>query len=290
MYVIFTDTDNDVTPEIANEYGFKLISMPYTIGDTDVHPYEDFDKFDEKSFYDMLRNGTTLKTTAVNSERYIEYFEPYFKEGKDILYIHFSDKFSSTFSFMQIAIDELKNKYPERKFYSVDTKGICALGLIMIRKAGEMYKAGKSAEEIVKWVEDNRDNYALYLYANDLEFFARSGRISNFSAIMGGLLGLHPVIHVNKEGKMVSLCKCRGKKNTLRKIVELVEESQENIADNHVIIAHSDAPEMAQLLGSMLEEKFGKLDIEYDIVNPTAGAHCGPGCMGVAFRSKYRKD
>ena len=288
MYVLFTDTDNDVTPEIAKEYGYNLISMPYSIDGNDVYPYVDFEKFDDAEYYNKLRNGVVPKTSAVNSEQYIEYFEPFFKEGKDILYVHFSEALSGTFSNMHKALAILKEKYPERKFYSVDTKGISILGLIIIREVGDMYLQGKSPEEIVEWVENNRLNYAIYLYADDLNFFAKSGRINNFSAIMGSILGLHPIIHINKEGKMLSLMKVRGKKSTIKKIVEIVESTQQDIQNTRVIIGHANCLDDAKYLASLLEEKFGKLNIEYVVVNPTAGAHCGPDSMGVAFRTVSR--
>ena len=288
MYVLFTDTDNDVTPEIAKEYGYNLISMPYSIDGNDVYPYVDFEKFDDAEYYNKLRNGVVSKTSAVNPEQYIEYFEPFFKEGKDILYVHFSEALSGTFSNMHKALAILKEKYPERKFYSVDTKGISILGLIIIREVGDMYLQGKSPEEIVEWVENNRLNYAIYLYADDLNFFAKSGRINNFSAIMGSILGLHPIIHINKEGKMLSLMKVRGKKSTIKKIVEIVESTQQNIQNTRVIIGHANCLDDAKYLASLLEEKFGKLNIEYVVVNPTAGAHCGPDSMGIAFRTVSR--
>ena len=252
MYVLFTDTDNDVTPEIAKEYGYNLISMPYSIDGNDVYPYVDFEKFDDAEYYNKLRNGVVPKTSAVNPEQYIEYFEPFFKEGKDILYVHFSEALSGTFSNMHKALAILKEKYPERKFYSVDTKGISILGLIIIREVGDMYLQGKSPEEIVEWVENNRLNYAIYLYADDLNFFAKSGRINNFSAIMGSILGLHPIIHINKEGKMLSLMKVRGKKSTIKKIVEIVESTQQNIQNTRVIIGHANCLDDAKYLASLL--------------------------------------
>ncbi|MBO5713215.1 MAG: DegV family protein, partial [Clostridia bacterium] len=119
MYVLFTDTDNDITPSIAKEYGYNIISMPYSINGEDVYPYEDFEEFNGDEFYTLLRNGVIPKTCSVNYQRYIEYFEPFFKEGKDILYVHFSEKLSGTFSVMAKALEELKEKYPERKFYSI---------------------------------------------------------------------------------------------------------------------------------------------------------------------------
>ncbi|MBO5713403.1 MAG: DegV family EDD domain-containing protein, partial [Clostridia bacterium] len=162
------------------------------------------------------------------------------------------------------------------------------LGLIIVREIGEMYLAGKTAEEIVEWADANVLNYAMYLYADDLKFFAKSGRISNFSAIMGSLIGLHPIIHLSKDGKMVSLCKCRGKKGSLAKIMEIIEETHDNICENKVIVGHTGDAATAEYFAEKIKEKFGVKDIEMVVVNPTVGGHCGPGCVGVALRVKHR--
>ena len=182
MLVFFTDTDCDITPKIAEEYGFKLISMPYLINEKETKPYEDFEKFDSKTFYDSLRNGILPKTCAISPAKYIEYFEPHFKEGNDILYVHFSKAMSGTFNSMNIALEELQEKYPERKFYTIDTKAITALSYLIIKEIGKLYKEGKTIEELLSWAKENVDKYAIYFYADDLKFFKLSGRVSNFSA------------------------------------------------------------------------------------------------------------
>lgn len=289
MFVLFTDTDTDMTPTLAKEYGYHLISMPYVLDDKVICPYEDFDEFDHKTYYQILRNGTIPKTTAVSPARYIEYFEPHFKDGNDILYIHFSTALSGTFNAMNIAIEELKEKYPERKIYTVDTKAISICSLVMLEEAAKLYKDGKTAEEIVEFITNERDKYAVYFYADDLKFFKRSGRVSNFSAIMGTILGIHPIIYIDENGIMTSISKGKGQKGTLKKLLNYVIELEDHIKDHPVIIAHADAIEIAKMLGQMLKDQFGEdLKIEYSVVNPTAGAHCGPDTIGVAFHAKHR--
>lgn len=289
MFVLFTDTDTDFTPELAKEYGYNLISMSYTINEDETYPYIDFEKFDYKSFYNMLREGVLPKTSAISPGTYINYFEPFFKEGKDVLYVHFSAAMSGTFSSLNIAVEELKEKYPDRNVYTIDTKGISALSYVIVKEIGNLYKQGKTLEEILKWAEQEVDKFAIYFYVDDLKFFQRSGRVSNFSAIMGGILGIHPIIHVGQDGVMKAISKGKGRNGTLKKIMSFVEELQENIKDHQVIIAHTDAEEIAKALETMLKIRYGEdLDTEIVVVNPTIGSHCGPDCVGVAFHSKHR--
>ena len=288
MFVIFADTDCDITPEIAKIYGYNLISMPYSMDEKEVYPYEDFDVFDYRGFYAMLRAGATPKTSGISPEKYMNYFEPFFKEGKDILYVHFSQAMSGTFSAMNIAYEELKEKYPERKLYLMDTKAISVGALNILTEVGEMYLQGKSPEEILKWGETEIYKFAVYFFAEDLSFFKRSGRVSGIAAFMGNLLGIKPIINMAEDGVMKSVDKARGKRGVLAKILNYVEDLAEDIEKHKVIITHADAEESAKLLGEMLKEKYPAINIEYVVVNPTAGAHCGPDCVGVSFHAKHR--
>jgi fatty acid-binding protein DegV len=151
MLTLFTDTDTDITPEVAKEYGYRLISMPYSIDAKTIWPYEDFDVFDSHAFYDSLRNGTLPTTGGISAERYRNYFEPEFKKGNDILYVHFSAAMTITFRAMDEAVAELLNEYPERKFWQIDTKGITIVSYNLVRTIGDLHKAGKTAEELVEW-------------------------------------------------------------------------------------------------------------------------------------------
>lgn len=289
MLVFFTDTDCDITPDIAKEYGFELISMPYFINDKEVKPYVDWSEFKHKEFYDMLREGTIPKTSAISPGEYINYFEPHFEKGNDILYVHFSKNMSGTFNALRIAVDELLEKYPERKFYTIDTMGITALGYIIVKQIGELYKSGKSIDELMKWAETEVQKYAIYFYVNDLKFFKQSGRVSGLTEVFGNLFGIHPIIHINSDGIMTNITKARGKQNTMNKIIEMIDAIQEDITEYPVVIGHSDAEETAHKFGELLKKKYGdNLKIEYVVVNPTAGSHCGPNGVGVAFHSKHR--
>ena len=289
MLVLFTDTDTDLTPQEAKEYGYHLISMPYVIDEKEIFPYEDFEEFKAHEFYEMLRSGVMPKTCAVSPSKYVEYFEPIFARGDDILYVHFSAAMSGTFNAMHLALEELNEKYPERKFYTIDTKGITICSLNIVKEIGDMYKQGKSIEELLAWAEVEVDKFATYFYVDDLKFFQRSGRISGFSAEMGTLLGVHPIIFMDSDGQMKNIAKARGRNTTLKKIMSYIEDFGDNINDYRIIIGHTDVIDIALLMKKMIEEKFGQdLKIELVVVNPTAGSHCGPAGVGVCFHAKHR--
>lgn len=290
MYQLFTDTDTDILPEEAEAFGYKLISMPYAIKDGEtVCPYEDFKTFDYKAFYDLLRGGTIPTTYGLSPVKYIEYFEPTLKEGKDILYVHFSAAMSGTFDAMKLAWQELQTKYPERKLYTVDTKAITILSNNIVKEIGEMSLRGATPEQIIEWAQKEVDKFAVYFFADDLKFFVKSGRVSGLTAVMGGLLGIRPIININSDGIMDSVSKAKGRRGAVNKIMEYVIALADDIKNHRVIIGHSDAYDLAKEMEEKLKEYFGEdLNTEIVVVNPTAGSHCGPNAIGVCFHAKHR--
>ena len=289
MLILFTDTDTDITPKVAKEYGYHLISMPYSIDSKTTYPYEDFEEFNAHEFYNSLRLGALPNTSGISIESYKTYFEPHFKNGDDILYVHFSRAMTATFNAMDIAVKELKEKYPERKFYSIDTKGITIGSLNIVLEIGDLYKAGKSVEEIMAWAEEEVDHFAVYFFADDLRFFKHSGRVSGLAGTMGTLLGIRPIICMNSEGKMVSVGKEKGRNKALARLIQYVEELGSDIEKHRIIVAHTDSPDIAQEAIRLLKKKFGEgLRIELFDVNPTAGSHCGPNTVGISFHAIHR--
>ncbi len=289
MLKLFVDSDSDVVPSELKELDIKMISMPYIIDGVTYFPFKDSDEFDYKAFYNSLRKGVMPSTCALSPLDYINYFEPVFKNGDDIIYVHFSTAMTGTFNAMNIALQELKEKYPERKFWEVDLKGITINAYIQVLEAIDLYKAGKSGPEMVEALEAEVDHWATYFYASDLRFFARSGRVSNFKAIMGTIIGLHPILNMAATGMMGSVDKARGRKGTLLKIVDYMKKLGDDVQGHRIVIGHSDAmDEVNELIGYIKKEYGDNLDIKIVNVNPTAGSHCGPGNVGVAFHAKQR--
>lgn len=289
MITLFTDSDCDMTPELCEKYGYKLISMPYSIDGKLIRPYVDFDVFDSHAYYEILRSGVLPSTSAISTETYIEYFEPEFKAGNDILYVHFSAAMTNSFEFMEQARKILKEKYPERTLYEIDTKGITIVSRGIAEEVGELYQAGKSIEEILAWANENVDKKATYFTVDNLKFFHKSGRVSGLSATMGTLLGIRPIISMGSDGKMAATGqKEKGRKNALKRIVEIMKELGDRVTEHRIIVGHSDNQEMADEITAMIKEAFGECEIEYSVVNPTAGAHCGPDGLGVTFHAIRR--
>ena len=288
MLKIYTDSDTDFYPALCAEYGYKLISMPYSIDAKTTYPYVDFETFDGHAFYDILRGGVLPTTSAISKEQYMGYFEEDFKAGNEILYVHFSRAMTNTFDAMDQAVAELKEKYPKARFEEIDTKGITTISYAIVREVGDLVKAGKSLDEILAWAREEVDHFAMYFFADDLKFFRRSGRVSGLKAAMGTLIGVRPLIHMSQEGKMVSVGTAKGRLNAMQALVDKVGELGSEIEKHRICIGHTDAPEIAQEIGRLIEEKYGKQDIVYVYVNPTAGSHCGPNGVGVCFHAIHR--
>lgn len=291
MLRLFTDTDCDITPELAKEYGYTgLISMPYSIDGETIFPYKDKDYvFHGKDFYNALRQGTMPTTSAIPAAAYIEYIEPVFAAGDDILYVHFSPALSATFRNLDKALAELKERYPERTCYLLNTKAATTLSLNIALTVGEMFKAGKSVAEILAWAETGVDKHAMYMIVDDLKFFQRSGRVSGLTAFMGSLLGVRPVIYISAEGKMQTVGKERGRNRALQHLLNKMDELGDDVTNHRIIIGHTDADEMVEELKSLIQERYGKdVPIMVQLVNPTLGSHSGPDGVAVCFHSIHR--
>lgn len=287
MLTYFLDSDSDYTRKSAAEHGAKLISMPYSIDDVTVYPYESVEDIDLDAFYEQLRGGVLPTTFALNEEYYIKAFEPEFAAGNDIFYIHFSEAMSMTFGVMRKTVAKLQEKYPERKFYEVDTRGMSGLSYVVAEDAFRLLDAGKTPEEVIAFVEQERSHWAVYFYADNLKFFRRSGRVSGLAATMGGLIGLRPIIFMNDEGKMISIGTEKGRMKAIDRLVGTVAEIGD-LEGHDIVIVHAGAPETAEDIKSILNEKFPGINVSIQWINPTVGAHCGPDTVGICFHAIHR--
>ena len=195
----------------------------------------------------------------------------------------------SLFKNLDVAVSELLAKYPDRRIELIDTKGITLGSLSLCIQAGELYLQGKSIDEIIEWSKKSVGESAFYFFADNIQFFKKSGRVQGFAAFMGGMLMVKPIIYIGDNGKMTSIDKAFSRKKAVDKILGYMAEIQDDIKNYPVIIAHCDCLEIAESIASELRATYGddlKIDITY--VNPTAGAHCGPDSVGITFHAKQR--
>lgn len=288
MSRFFCDTNSELWYTVADELGLDVIAMPYSL-DGEESDYDLGRNTDFKAFYNSLKKGADAKTQALNVQNYIDYFEPVLAAGEDIIYVHFSRNMSGTFAQMDQAIAELKEKYPNRKISVVDTKSISIGEALIVYEAALLWKNGATDEEIVKFVEDNRQNYTVYFTVKDLTQLKRGGRISSISYVAGTILNIKPVLCVEENGTLSKYATAKGAKPALKTLVSRVKEIGSQIFDHPIIVTHADAEESADELKQMLISEFGdKLTIWTQQVGPTVGSHCGAGTVGIAFHSTKR--
>lgn len=287
MSVLFIDDDSELNYKTADSLGLNLIKMPYTICGEE-HYYDLGRNYDAKKFFDTVRAGNMPITSGLNVETYKEYFEPYFKQGEDILYVSFSSQMSSTFTYMDIAVKELSEQYPAAKFRRFDTKGISMATGLCCYYAGVMHKEGKSNDEIIEFL----DKFALRVNAvfspNNLFHLKRGGRISAVAATAGTILQLKPIIRLNDEGKLVNTAKVQGRNKSVNYIAEDVIKHAEETDKYPIVILNADCPEDSQKIENKLRAAFPEADIWLYDVGPVIGTHCGPDTIACIYVGKER--
>ena len=288
MSVFFTDTDLELHHTKIKELGINLIKMPFTLGDEILFD-DGGESVDLKNYFTKVSTGTPSKTQALNMEEYVEYFEPVLAKGEDIIYVHFSSQMSGTFNSMNMAIDELLKKYPERKITTVDTLSISLGGGLIVYEAAKLHNNGANDEEVKEYVENNRQNISCLFTVDNLMYLKRGGRLNATSAVVGTILGVKPIIKVDEEGKLNNFAKVSGRKKALNFLIDYVKQNALNIADYPIGILHADCEEDGKYVEQKIREFAGPdANIWLQYVGPTIGAHCGKGTVGVAFHAKKR--
>lgn len=282
MSVFFTDTDCEMWFSDAESLGMNVIGMPYTInGQESVYDYGK--NTDIEAFYNEMSQGKVATTAALNVQDYIEYFEPVFAAGEDILYVHFSSQLSCTFDSMKKAVDLLLEKYPGRKFTSFDTLNISVGAGIQAIEACKLHNAGASDEEVIEFLKDFRDRIAIYFYVDSLHYLRRGGRVSAVSNFMGSLLNLKPILTVTSEGKLEKLTVMKGKKKATDFLFEKFEKEYFNDDRYEVYVLDASNKEVADELAERIRISGKNVRIRRLPVGPVIGAHSGPGTVGCIF-------
>lgn len=285
-YIIFTDSACDLSPETLKEWGVRYESLTYTFNSS-PRSYGNYElPFPE--FYSRMRNGEVAKTAAINTETFLEAFEPHLKNGSDILYVGFSSGLSNTVNAGAKAAESLVAKYPERKIIVIDTLAASAGEGLLLYFAVEAKKNGASIEEAEKAVRDRILKLNHWFTVDDLVYLKRGGRVSATAAFFGGVLGIKPVLHVDDDGHLIPVTKVRGRKASLKALADKYTELAETPREGTVFISHGDCLDDAEYLADLIKSAHG-VDVKIiTYVGSVIGAHSGPGTMALFFVGKMR--
>ncbi len=279
-YVLITDSSADLTSEQLAE--LDVVSIPLEVIINNDPPVPN-DALDIKEFYATLRQKGKVTTSAVSFERFLALMESYLVQGKDVLYLGFSSGLSGTYNAAFVAAQELAEKYPERKVYTVDT--LCAsLGQgLFVYTAAKQRLEGKTIDELYEWAKDNRLHLCHWFTVDDLFFLKRGGRVSAATAVMGTMLSIKPVLHMDFKGKLINVSKARGRKPAVDELFESAKRSAIEPEKQTMFISHGDCLADAEYLAKRLKEELGVPEVIIGYVGPVIGAHSGPGTLALFF-------
>lgn len=287
-YVIVTDSSADLSEELVRELDVEVLPLSFTIRGTTLKNYPDNREMSPKEFYKLIREGEMGTTNAVNMHQYVELLTPILESGKDALILSFSSGLSGTCQASLLAAEELRARFPERKIYAVDT--LCAsLGQgLLVWYAANRRKNGASIEAVRDWCEENKLKLCHWFTVDDLMHLKRGGRVSAATAVVGTMLQIKPVLHVDNEGHLINMGKARGRKASLDALVAKVGETGIDPAGQTMFISHSDCLEDAQYVAGQIKEKYGTQSFEISFIGPVIGSHTGCGCVALFFLGQHR--
>ncbi len=279
-FCITTDSGADLPLSYCQTHDINVLPLAFTI---EGQTYHGSGAMDDKVFYDKLRAGALPTTSAANPEDTAALFRTFAEQGKDLLHVAFSSGLSSTSDAAQIAAQMVMEEYPRRKIVVVDS--LCAsMGQgFLVHQAVKLRDAGETLEDTARKVTDMRLNVVHNFTVDDLGHLHRGGRVSKATAVVGSLMGIKPILHVDDEGHLTSVGKVRGRKASIQALADRMEEQMKGFDNPEVFISHGDCPEDAQALADMVRTRFGIDTIMIGYIGPVIGTHSGPGTLALFF-------
>lgn len=284
------------TADLSKEHFLKR-DIPYICFHYEMDGKQYMDDLGETmpfdKFYQAMKDGADTKTSQINEAEFQEYFEPFLKEGKDILHVCLSSGISGVVNSANIAKTMLEERYPDRKIYIVDSLAASSgFGLLMDRLA-DLRDEGKTIDEVYEWVNANKLHLHHWFFSSDLTFFVKGGRVSKTSGFVGGILNICPLLNVDKDGKLIPRYKIRTKRKVIQAIVEQMElHARDGLDyDGKCYISQSACYEDAKAVADLVEKKFPKLNgkVEINNIGTTIGSHTGPGTVALFFWGDERE-
>ena len=284
-YQIITDSCCDFTKEMYEKLGLAVVPLMVNFrGQT----FPDRNDESLKDMYAGLRAGEVATTSAANPGQWQELMEPYLQKGEDLLVLAFSSGLSTTYQSASMAADELRNLYPDRTISVVDS--LCAsLGEgLLAYYACKKRDEGMPLRELTQWLLDNRLHLCHWFTVDDLMYLKRGGRVSAATAIVGTMLSIKPVLHVDDEGHLINVGKARGRKASIQAMAKKVAELGAGFDNATMFISHGDCPEDAEYLSGLLKRDYGVKEVYINYVGAVIGSHSGPGTLALFFMGEHR--
>lgn len=287
-FIISTETNSDMSEEFLAKNNILVIPHYYNVEETTYG--EEGNLLTIKQFYDEMRNGKKVGTAASNPAVILDKFTNIAKQGKDILHISFSSGLSGGYQNIVNGANEVMEEYPDCKIIVIDTLSASLGEGIMLQYAVDARAAGKTIEETADGIRELVPHISVQFTVDDLEYLYRGGRLSKTSAVLGSVINLKPVLHVDDEGKLVALTKVRGRKKSIAAMLENMEAKIGSYRDKQIFIGimHGDCEEDALKVRDMIKEKFGYDRFVIEPIGPSIGAHSGPGTLGLIFLADER--
>ncbi len=286
-FVITTDNTADLPYSYYKENGLEYMYLTYNL---DGQVYGKENELPSKEFYARMRGGSMPTTSQINSEDAKEVWLPYLREGKAILHLAFSSGLSGSCNSARLAAEDLKEEHPEYEIIVIDS--LCAsLGEgLFVHKAVELKREGKSMEEIAQWLEEHKLNFCHVFTVDDLHHLYRGGRVSRATAVLGSMINIKPLLHVDDEGHLVAVGKVRGRKRSLAALVDMMEERLGSYKgkNTEIFISHGDCQEDAEYVAALVKERYGIEKVLINTIGATIGAHAGPGTVALFFLGDKR--
>ena len=285
QYQIITDTCCDFPSQMYQELDLGVTSLSVSFRGQDVFTYEESWL---KAFFDGLRAGEKTTTSAANPEQWADIMEPILAQGKDVLALAFSSGLSTTYQSAVIAAEDLREKYPQRKILVVDTLAASLGQGLLVYYACRKRDEGRSLEELAAWCEEYKFKLCHWFTVDDLMYLKRGGRVSAATALVGTMLQIKPVLHVDDEGHLINVAKARGRKSSIEALAKKLGETGIPGANDTVFICHGDCHEDAKLLEDLVKEKYGVKNVLTYYVGAVIGSHSGPGTLALFFLGDKR--
>ena len=292
-YILSCCSTADLSKEHFQSRDIHYVCFHYFVNDVEYS--DDLGEsmpFDE--FYAKIAAGADTKTSQVNISEYVDYFTKFLEQGKDIVHVTLSSGISGTINSARNAASILRERYPERKIYIVDSLGASSGYGLLMDTAATKRDEGLSAEELTEWLEANKLKLHHWFFSTDLTSYVRGGRISKTAAVFGGLLEICPLLNMDNLGRLIPRAKIRTKKRVIKEIVSKMEQDAQDGLDysGKCYISQSACMEDARAVADLVEAKFPKLNgkVEINSVGTTIGAHTGPGTVALFFWGSERKD